>query len=297
MITPDTVAVVGLVNDSRSNGGASGRRCLIWLNLLGLDASLVAVAWQWLFARTLHTGAGGTNAAALFLTTWLIYLADRLADSAALKSNSQKSARQAFCSQHRSTLRLLLIVIAALDFAICSQLEYATLLHGIFLGTLVAGYLVINHARSEIWETIPGKEIIIGILFAAGTVCVFPSHVLAEPTTALAILLFAGLCSANCTSIAVWEAELDRSQNKHSIGTRGRGAASWAHLLPILLALGAIALSLFEQSLLFFAVCLAGSALSLTAIHFALLTRDERCALADLVLLAPLAFFFAEKIL
>ena len=57
---------------------------VVWLNLVCLDAPLVSVAWLWLFARTFHATVDPVNCAALFLTAWLIYLADRLADSCSL---------------------------------------------------------------------------------------------------------------------------------------------------------------------------------------------------------------------
>ena len=60
---------------------------LVWLNLVCLDAPLVAVSWQWLFARAFQVPLTNSARLTLFLTAWLIYLADRLADSWALDRN------------------------------------------------------------------------------------------------------------------------------------------------------------------------------------------------------------------
>src|SRR3954447_26980728 len=77
------------------------RSPLTWLNLVCLDAPLVALAWLWLFARTFHVPLQIGNAIALFLTAWLIYLGDRFADASNLKRDSHRSLRQEFCVRHR----------------------------------------------------------------------------------------------------------------------------------------------------------------------------------------------------
>jgi hypothetical protein len=70
----------------------------LWLNLVCLDAPLVAVAWLGLFARSFHTPLQAGNCIALFLTAWLIYLADRFADCDSLEPGSPRSLRQEFAS-------------------------------------------------------------------------------------------------------------------------------------------------------------------------------------------------------
>ena len=53
----------------------------LWPNLLSLDAPLVAVLWQTLFLRCLRAPVRWLPALLLFLTVWLIYVADRLLDA------------------------------------------------------------------------------------------------------------------------------------------------------------------------------------------------------------------------
>ena len=66
---------------------------MTWLNFLCLDAPLVAIAWQWLFARCLHVELANGSRLGLFLTAWLIYLIDRLVDTTLLAQGTPKSAR------------------------------------------------------------------------------------------------------------------------------------------------------------------------------------------------------------
>jgi hypothetical protein len=112
-----------------------------------------------------------------------------------------------------------------------------------------------------------------------------------------AAILFASLCSLNCVSIAIWERDLDRIQGKHSIATGGADTNSLPPLFLLLLLAGSVLLGLFDSGAWPVALCLGASSLLLGALPFVPVSRDERTALADLVLLTPLALFVAEKIL
>jgi hypothetical protein len=56
-------------------------------------------------------------------------------------------------------------------------------------------------------------------------------------------------------------------------------------------------LAFFDPRVWPLAVCLGISSILLFALHFFSIGRDERTALADLVLLTPLAFVLGEKLL
>jgi len=73
---------------------------VVWLSLLCLDAPIVAVAWQWLFAHTFGAELNFSMRGLLFLTAWLIYLADRFADTIRLPANAPISLRHQFCREH-----------------------------------------------------------------------------------------------------------------------------------------------------------------------------------------------------
>ena len=112
-----------------------------------------------------------------------------------------------------------------------------------------------------------------------------------------AAILFAALCSLNCISIAIWERDLDRIQGKHSIATCWQHANSLAQLLLLLLLAGSVVLALFDAGAWLVVLCLGTSGLLLGALPFVPVSRDERTALADVVLFMPLALFVAEKVL
>src|SRR6185369_15269837 len=157
-----------------------------WLNLVCLDAPLVAVAWLWLFAQSFGIPIQIGNAVALFLTAWLIYLADRFADAFTLKPGMARSLRQEFCLRHREIWIATLALVAGFDsYVIWRTTAIQTFLVGAVVGVLALIYLVANHPLGSIWRSLPAKELAIGILFAAGTVvALLPHRVL---TTAFAV--------------------------------------------------------------------------------------------------------------
>ena len=60
---------------------ATAPRPWLWPNLLSLDAPIVALLWQLLFARCFHASVSVTAAILLVLAVWLIYAADRVLDA------------------------------------------------------------------------------------------------------------------------------------------------------------------------------------------------------------------------
>jgi hypothetical protein len=278
---------------------AGARRPVIWLNIICLDAPLVAISWQWLFARVLGVRVPLPEREALFLTAWLIYLIDRFVDSISLSSLAPKAARQEFCPRHKYLWIALIAIVALLDAEIVfRQVGHETFVRGLFLGAIAAIYLAINLAFSKLWQAIPIKEVIVGFLFAAGTLLALaPQIATARSTITFSAVLFAILCTLNCMAIAVWECDLDQAQGKHSIATWWHRAESWAHFLSLLLAFACVMLVFFDPRLWPLALCLGSSSVLLLALHFFSIPRDEKTALADLVLLTPLAFALGEKLL
>jgi hypothetical protein len=249
------------------------------------------MAWLWLFARTFHTPVDPVNCGALFLTAWLIYLADRLADSSSLRDGGPRSLRHEFCLNHRQILIGALAVIAATDAAlIWNRLGPATLLAGAVVGALALLHLVLNYSLGGAWPPLPLKEVAVGSLFAAGTlVALFP----VRPITGSLVIsgiAFACLCTLNCISIAFWERELDEKQQKVSFATRypdlhrhlGKFAIAFA------LASGLTAIVWREGAPVLVCVCASSFLLALLDSFRWKIGRDQRTALADLVLLTPL---------
>ncbi len=289
----------------KTDGRLTGRganyfsRPLIWLNITCLDAPLVAVLWQWLFARSFRLAVPVANREALFLTAWLIYLSDRYVDSISLPAGVPKSARQEFCLNHSNVWLALIGIIASCDAGIIFlRLDQETVIRGTVLGAIAVCYLATNYMWSKVWEAAPIKEIVIGLLFAAGTLLALrPLVLFTGSSICIGAILFVGLCSLNCISVAIWERDLDRAQGKHSIATRWPPIRSWVRMALLILLIASCALMLFDRHLLPICVCFSVSAGLLAWLHVLPAARDERTALADLVLLTPLAFFAAQKML
>lgn len=264
----------------------------VWLNLVCLDAPIVAVVWLWLFARTFQVPVQLGNAVALFLTAWLIYLADRLADASSLQPGSLRSLRQQFCLRHREIWISALLLVGGFDlYVIWRSIAAATFFARSVVGILALIYLVMNHPRGLVWRSLPAKEIAIGLLFTAGTlVALLPGLSAVTISFAAAALAFACICSFNCISIACWERELDRAQGKVSFATCHPGVARQVRRICAGLALASFAWATIDRPVAPIFECVGASALLLVLLDVLPSTvgEDQRTALADLVLLTPI---------
>ncbi len=272
--------------------GRAGYSPILWLNLFCLDAPIVAVSWQWLFAHSFGADLNLSLRALLFLTAWLIYLADRFADTIKLAPESPISLRHRFCREHMVGWWIAIVIIFCLDVALALRtLDLQMLFLGGTLAVLCLIYLAVNHSLGGRWRPFPMKEKAIGLLFAAGTVLgvvgQLPGLTLAF---GFAVVLFAVLCTFNCLSIAAWERELDVAQGKASFVTGWPAAAGALRPIGYGIALAALGCAFFWRFAAFpLLFCLAASALLLVRLNLAHgLPRDHRTALADLVLLTPL---------
>jgi hypothetical protein len=292
--TQDTNLHLGLEARALARPSASRRSPLLWLSLVCLDAPLVAVTWQALFGRAFHLPVPVAARVVLFLTTWCIYLGDRLADVTTLTRGQACSLRQRYCQRHFAVWRAALITLVLLDLAcILTWLDLQMMLVGVLVGAVVLLYLFANHFAHHNWRTLPLKEALVGTLFAIGSVAVFWSSS-ARPSVLWSMLLLAAACTLNCVHIAAWERALDTLQGKTSLATRfpstGLVLPTASCLLVLTCALS-FALGIAPASL---CTLLGLSALLLGALHVfgARLPVDERTALADLTLAIPLVFCF-----
>lgn len=282
-----------------NRNGSIARRPLVWLNLVCLDAPLIAVSWKWLFAREFGVLLSTSATQALFLTAWLIYATDRFADAISLQPSHPKSLRHEFCLRHKLIWLAAIVGIGLVDAGVLlARLEPELFRLGLFLGVPAIAYLVINYRFNRVWQTMPIKECLVGSLFAAGTLFAPAARVFSLTSNFVVMgFLFALLCSLNCISIAAWERVLDQAQGKYSIATRWTRTDLFVPILLIVLFLICLAFAFVDPGLRSLALCLGASAILLAALHIAPAARDERTAMADLVLLTPLAVFVAGKIL
>jgi hypothetical protein len=272
---------------------------VVWLNLVCLDAPLVSLAWLWLFAGTFHAPVAPTASAALFLTAWVIYLADRLADSRALPDDGPRSLRHEFCLRHQQSWLTALGLIAVVDLVILwNGIGAEIAVAGGVVGALTLIHLLLNYSLGGAWPPLPLKEFAVGFLFASGTlVAIFPVLRPITAVIALSAFAFACLCTLNCLCIAFWERKLDEAQGKVSFATWFPGLNF--HLGKLSLAFGlcsGVAAIIFREVAPIFS-CIAVSSFLLASLDHSRerIGQDQRTALADLVLLTPVVVLLASK--
>jgi len=179
-----------------------------WPNLLALDAAIIAMAWQWTFARQSELSPGATIV--LGLSVWLTYTADRLLDVAQRPSRDLLSKRHQFAKKHDSTLWTFwcLVLLANLLISFTS-LAPGQLKNGFILLAGCLAYLFLSQVFSS--RFFP-KEILVATIFTAGT-----QIFLSAPIELLDTLAFALLCLANCLIIAYKESHIDARLRVRSI--------------------------------------------------------------------------------
>jgi hypothetical protein len=241
-------------------------RVWLWPNLLSLDAPVVALLWQILFARCFHARVELLPSVLLVLAVWLIYAADRTLDA---WTGSCARPRHEFYRKHwKSLLPLWILALAAGSTLAWTRLTPELLVCGIALATVVAGYFVLLHL-GVLQKT---KEAAVAVLFALGaTLSAWPN--VRSAVDIEAIILFSCLCWINCVAIERWESA---------------AVQRW----PIAAAAGVVALA--AVPLLFTGRPVLGGAVAASSLAFVLLdcgrrrfSRDALRVLADVALLSP----------
>ena len=192
----------------------------LWPNVLGLDAPLVAVAWQYFFAAVFHLKIPTSNYVVLGLVVWAIYSADRLLDSQRLQAPDRAALRHRFYRHHFVPLALLtaFAAVAALYGAL-TQIPVGLLRLGLMLSGLVSVYFI-----HRVWVKGPmllilPKEIFTGMVFAVGATMagnVWSSEI-PEGLWSAEVLTFGLLCSLNCLAISVWERGSDEDNDPNAV--------------------------------------------------------------------------------
>ena len=243
-------------------------RFWLWPNLLSLDAPVVAVLWQILFARCFQVPVDALAAVLLLLTVWLIYAADRTLD--AWKGECHSPRHEFYRRRWRTLLPVWLAALGLTGWLAATHLSPGLFLRGVVLLAAVSIYFALVHSGILRWP----KEAAVGVLFALGASLVAWSKV-KTPADVATILLFSGLCWMNCIAIQRWEGEsLDWSPSAAAI----------------VLACAAVVLLYAHRPVL-------GGAELASAFAFLLLDRVRRRlsadavrVLADVALLSPVLF-------
>jgi hypothetical protein len=265
----------------------------LWPNVLNLDAPLVAVVWQEMFARVVGAQLGAEHRWLIFLAVWQVYFVDRWLDS--------RRDPKIQTDRHRFHGRIGAIgwVVEAAAFVASIVLAIRCLNQDGWVGAAVLLLLsgvcfTITHLGKSRWYLVLPKELWIGAIFACG--CALQPWTLAVDRpewSSVWIVLFAALCFLNCAAITFWESQPADRENPRSLLNQW---PRFAGFFPVWCgALGLLAFrlgGLHPGDASWFAVSMVTflGALGLLVLNRLYASRRARalCVLADVVLLAPL---------
>lgn len=243
----------------------------LWINLLSLDAPIVALVWQDFLARRYPSTLLPAGRIVLGLTVWAIYLADRLFD-VRHPAAADETTRHRYYRQNAGIMKALLLTVLLADLLTAVfWLRPIVLTSGLLTTAAVASYLAVFavlRLGGTLW-----KQGSAAILFTAGVFLVAWTGV-PNPwnTLAPAAASFCGLCLFNLVLIERWE---DHDQ--------AASASIWIAIAGVLCAL-------LGSSPWFAAVACGAVVLAILDFQGGKLSQDARHLLADAALLTPLLF-------
>jgi hypothetical protein len=240
-----------------------------WLNLLSLDAPLVALIWQDFLAHSYSTPLLLQGRCVLGLTVWAIYIADRLIDVRGPAADTEPPHHR-FYREHRPVwIAVLMAVIGADLLVTLLWLRPVVFVHGLVIAGASIGYLAIFTGAGNRWVFV--KNIAAAVLFSAGVFVVASAN---TPGSLISLLppwaAFTALCAMNLILIDQWKRARPTNRVYLTILLFAplSGAAGRWYLAISLSSLGLTALALFGNRL----------------------TVEARRVLADLALFTPLLF-------
>ncbi|MGY8643982.1 MAG: hypothetical protein ACKVJU_23170 [Verrucomicrobiales bacterium] len=265
-----------------------GKRLLLLLGFLGLDAPVVFISWLILFSKSTGHPVPSVVFAAAFLAIWSIYLFDRIVDLILCKDWDVATERLRFGKKHRLFFGVALVVSTGFGaaIAIVGHLPQEVLIRGLWVVLGVAIYFGVFvmppfFRRSKF----PGKEFGVGLAFAGGIIAAIGFH---SPHT-LALVAFGSAAAFNCLLIA--------SRDRDADATNDSGSASqwWGNLRQDLNRSGLIYSTLTlngfflppNQWPLFICLCISSVLMTLLNRNSARLSGAEVRAYADFCLLTP----------
>lgn len=175
---------------------------------------MVALVWQWQWARLLGTDLTISRWLILGLGVWSIYLLDRVFDAQRETVPIRFSGRHALASRRGTVLSTIGIIAALVGLWLAlTELSGREQLVGFALAGITTGYFLIVHLQRQLSTRWHAKEIAVGIIFAIGT-GFFPlmQHDSIPMFVPFALLTLAGLLTANAILITVWESDQPRRQ-------------------------------------------------------------------------------------
>ena len=267
-----------------------------WLTVLSLDAPLVAVLWQGLFASTLGVRLGWHDPVLIGLAVWIVYAADRWIEGWRLDPEIVRTQRHYFYIRWRWPVFAvgLAAIIATTAIAI-TRLDGREFKAGFVLLIPTLLYLFSHQLVHRHHPLRLPKEICIAVIFALG--CALAPAVQAPdqiPALAIPVTLFGLLCLADCALIASWEKDVDTVHGQTSLALQWTRGLILIRALPWLLcASGLMAIPFIQPR---FALCVAASGLLLGVLDIAhpRIGRQATRAAVDVALMTPAIFLLLQ---
>lgn len=131
----------------------------------------------------------------------MIYVSDHLLD---VRRGLLYSSRHKFVARHAKVFLTAVGLAFSVAFVLSLFLPRAIFLDGTGLSIAVVLYLLAIHRGRRIKRLFP-KEVMVALLFAAGSTIAVWSHRQHLHAAAAALVNFAGLCLLNCVGVDTWE--------------------------------------------------------------------------------------------
>ena len=285
----------------------------LWPNLLSLDAPVVAVLWQGLFAVVAGVTLPIEVVLLLGLAVWVIYVVDRLGDAVRLDERFPATRRHRFYREWERVFRVVVVVAGLVGLLGAGYwIPGGMAVRGAFLALMVGGYFChVSLARRVGWILVP-KEALCGFLFAVGS-NLAPAYYIGRPggdmmsaaavlaeglvgvgeaIGSLLLVAFAILCTMNCALISHWERGEDAVQDRAAVThwRNGRGMAPTAAFALLAGAGVFLAATLWDrvEGACFLCIALSAAGHWVLDKHGGHLSNDARRVLADVMLLTPM---------
>lgn len=278
--------------------GDSKTSVLNWINILSLDAPVVALLWQGFFVQLFRVEISLAARCVLGLSVWLAYLADRWLDGRLLPPGGAITLRHRFAQRHGRAIAIAWVLVFVGDFMLAlvglSQREF---MFGLVLGFGVLGYLAFVHLRSLHRIIGRTKEFLVAVMFSAGSGVFVLANTAENPgELVFCLAVFFSLCLVNCVLVSSWERAEDAEQAQPSMAICWNLSPALTRRIALGMLAGAAVVSFFwwEQPVGWTSLATAISLLLLAILErvAARLTLNQRHVLADATLLSPVGIMF-----
>lgn len=250
---------------------------------LSLDAPLVAAAWLWLFARSFSARFDLAECFAIAGAAWLIYALDHILD---VRAGALYSSRHRFVLTHLTSFRIAIAAVFGITVALLPVLPRSAWHAGFAISLFVLVYLAAVHFGGAVVKRWWPKELAIGCVFAAAS----SIPVWQDPAPAwIAIVLFAALCTLNCTALDCWEWQscLQVQRTPHAFT---RVLCGRFQPLTVVVATASLCLYFDLGQPVFLAAALSASLMFVLGFLHRRFAIETTRVLADAALLTPLLF-------